>query len=222
MTRPIARPVIFDLDGTLIDSAPGIRAAVNLMLAGEGLAPLDLPTVTSFIGHGLPRLVARVMAARAIPATEHARLTDLTRAHYVAAPAAATEPYPGVADALATLRDRGHPLGLCTNKPEGPARAILRDLGLLPHFAAVVGGDRLPVLKPDPAPLFACLAEIGHAAPAVFVGDSEVDAATAHAARVPFLLFTEGYRKASVADLAPAASFDDHARLPALIAALPG
>lgn len=218
----MTRPVIFDLDGTLIDSAPGMRVAVNLMLEAEGAAPLDLPTVISFIGHGLPRLVARVMEARAIPATEHARLTALTRAHYDAAPGSQTQPYPGVMAALATLAARGHPLGICTNKPEGPARAILRDLGLLPRFAAVVGGDRLPVLKPDPAPLLACLAEIGHPGPPVFVGDSEVDAATAHAARIPFLLFTEGYRTTPAADLAPAASFDDHARLPALIAALQG
>lgn len=215
-------PVIFDLDGTLIDSAPDIRAAVNRMLEGEGLGPLDLPTVISFIGHGLPRLVARVMEARAIPADQHARLTAATKAHYTAAPAVLTRPYPGVPEVLARLRDNGHPLGLCTNKPEDSARALLADMGFAPHFAAVVGGDRLPRPKPDPAMLHACLAEIGHAGPPVFVGDSEVDAATAHAAGVPFLLFTEGYRHAPVAALNPAASFADHADLPALVLSVRG
>jgi phosphoglycolate phosphatase len=213
-------PVVFDLDGTLIDSAPDIAAAVNAMLAAEGCAPLDLPTATSFIGNGLPRLVARVIEARALPAGDHPRLTAAMRAQYDAAPARLTRPYPGVPAMLAALAARGHPLGLCTNKPEGPARAVLRDLGLLPFFASVLGGDRLPVLKPDPAPLLACVAELGHPAPPLFVGDSEVDAATARAAGVPFLLFTRGYRKSPAADLAPAASFDDHARLPALIARL--
>lgn len=215
------RPVIFDLDGTLIDSAPDIRAAVNRMLEGEGCDTLDLPTVISFIGNGLPRLVARAMAARAIPDSEHARLTAITKAHYDAAPAVLTRPYPGVPDMLATLNARGYPLGLCTNKPEDSARALLDDMGLAHHFDAIIGGDRLPVPKPDPAMLHACVAELDHPAPPLFVGDSEVDAATAHAAGVPFLLFTMGYRKSQPAALNPAASFDDHAELPALIAALP-
>jgi len=215
------RPVIFDLDGTLIDSAPDIRAAVNRMLVAEGCDPLDLPTVISFIGNGLPRLVARAMAARAIPDSERARLTAITKAHYDAAPAVLTRPYPGVPDMLATLNARGYPLGLCTNKPEDSARALLDDMGLAHHFDAIIGGDRLPVPKPDPAMLHACVAELGHPGSAVLVGDSEVDAATAHAAGVPFLLFTRGYRKSPPEALNPAATFDDHATLPALVAALP-
>lgn len=212
--------VIFDLDGTLVDSAPDIRAAVNRMLEGEGMAPLDLPTVISFIGHGLPRLVARVMEARALPQSEHARLTRITRAHYDVASTVLTRPYPGVPEMLDTLRANGHPLGLCTNKPEDSARALLDDMGLGHHFGAIVGGDRLPRPKPDPAMLHACIAELGHPAPPVFVGDSEVDAATAHAAGVPFLLFTLGYRHSPPEALNPAASFADHADLPVLIGRL--
>jgi phosphoglycolate phosphatase len=209
-------PVVFDLDGTLVDSAPDIRAAVNRMLEGEGLSPLDLPTVVSFIGHGLPRLVARVMAVRGIPEDEHARLTQVTKLAYDAAPAVLTRPYPAVPEVLESLADAGHPLGICTNKPEDSARALLADLGLAQWFGSVVGGDRLPRPKPDPAMLRTSIAELGGGA-AVFVGDSEVDAATAHAAGVPFLLFTEGYRHAPVAALNPAAMFGDHADLPALI-----
>jgi phosphoglycolate phosphatase len=210
-------PVVFDLDGTLVDSAPDIRAAVNRMLEGEGLEPLDLPTVVSFIGHGLPRLVARVMAARGVDESEHARLTQVTKAAYDAAPAVLTLPYPGVPEMLEALAAAGHPLGICTNKPEDSARALLADMGLARWFGSVVGGDRLARPKPDPAMLWASIAELGGGA-AVFVGDSEVDAATAHAAGVPFLLFTEGYRHAPVTALNPAATFGDHAGLPALVA----
>jgi phosphoglycolate phosphatase len=127
-----------------------------------------------------------------------------------------------VHDALEALAARGHAIGLCTNKPEDSARAILDHFGLMPLFGAVVGGDRLAVVKPDPAPLHLCLSEMGFAAPAgaIFVGDSEVDAATARAAGLPFVLFTEGYRKGPVAALDPAALFDSFASLPAIIASL--
>jgi phosphoglycolate phosphatase len=94
----------------------------------------------------------------------------------------------------------------------------------MPLFGAVVGGDRLAVVKPDPAPLDLCLSEMGFAPPTggVFVGDSEVDAATARAAGLPFVLFTEGYRKAPAATLDPAAQFDSFASLPAIIATFRG
>ncbi len=108
-------------------------------------------------------------------------------------------------------------MGICTNKPEGPARHVLADLGLAPFFATVVGGDRLPVVKPDPAPLRLCAAEMG-AARFVFVGDSEVDAETARAAGVPFLLYTEGYRKGPVESLPHAAAFGAFADLHGLVA----
>lgn len=208
--------VIFDLDGTLIDSAPDIHAAVNRMLAAEGLAGLDLPTVLSFVGNGLPTLVARVMAYCGIPDDQHARLTAATLAEYNAGKTALTKIYPGVLAALEALCRAGCRLGICTNKPEASARTLLEDLTLMPFFESVVGGGRLPMLKPDPAMLHLSIAELG-GGPAIFVGDSEVDADTAKAAGVPFLLYTEGYRKSPVAALPHRAAFSDYGQLAALV-----
>lgn len=211
--------VVFDLDGTLIHSTPDIQAAVNRMLAGEGAEPLDLATVTSFVGNGLPKLVERVIAARGLAVQDHKRLTSVTLELYEAAPADLTHPYPGVVAALRALAAAGHPMGLCTNKPEAAVRAILRALGLAEFFTSVVGGDRLATIKPDPAMLHLSVAELG-GGPAVFVGDSEVDAATAEAARLPFALYTEGYRKSPVSALPHDVAFADFADLPGLVAKL--
>jgi phosphoglycolate phosphatase len=121
--------------------------------------------------------------------------------------------------ALTALAAAGHRMAICTNKPYGPTLAVLRHLGLFGHFAAVIGGDSLPQRKPDPAPLHETVRLLG-GGPVLFVGDSEVDAETAINAGIPFLLYTEGYRKAPVADLPHAAAFDDFAALSALVAGL--
>lgn len=209
--------VIFDLDGTLIDSAPDIHAAVNRVLTAEGLAALDLSTVISFIGHGLPTLVSRVMSHHGLPSDQHTRLTAKTLAEYNSGSTKLTRLYPHVEQTLDALKSAGHRLGVCTNKPEPSARALLADMGLKAHFLSVVGGGRLPVLKPDQAMLQLSVQELG-GGPAIFIGDSEVDADTAVAAGIPFLLFTEGYRKSPVAALAHRAAFSDYLDLPALIA----
>lgn len=209
-------PVIFDLDGTLVDSVADIHAAIARMLEGEGLPPLDRATVQSFVGNGLPKLVERVIGATGLPMARHGEITARTLTIYNEAPVALTRPYPGVVAALEALQAAGHPMGLCTNKPEGPARKVLETLGLDRFFAGVVGGDRLAVVKPDPAPLQLCAREIG-ASRFVFVGDSEVDAGTAVAASAPFLLYTEGYRKGPVESLPHAAAFASFADLPALV-----
>lgn len=212
--------VIFDLDGTLVDSAPDIHAAVNRMLADAGQAALPAQTVNGFIGNGVPALVARVLAAcgqEPDPARQAEWQAGFLR-HYAADSTTLTQLYPGVTAALSALARDGHQLALCTNKPELPARKILRAFGLAGLFPVVIGGDSLPQRKPDPAPLLA--AACGLDGPVLFVGDSEVDAQTALAARVPFVLFTEGYRKAPVSALPHAARFARFSDLPALIVRL--
>lgn len=210
--------VVFDLDGTLIDSAPDIHTAVNRMLAEVGSDPLDLVRVRSFIGNGVSVLTERVIAARGL-AQPHADLLASFLRHYNADPATLTVLYPAVRETLTSLADAGHSLGICTNKPQVATRAILAAFGIDHLFGAVFGGDTLAVHKPDPAPLLATITALG-GGPTVFVGDSEVDAETAARASLPFVLFTEGYRKSPVNALPHAVSFDDFASLPAIIADL--
>lgn len=210
--------VVFDLDGTLIDSAPQIQQAVNLALAELGLAPLDLPRVTSFIGNGLPVLAERAHAAagvaEGVPSFE-ARIS----AHYNRISAEAGRLFPGVREALDRLQTDGACLGLCTNKPSDATRAVLGLMDLETTFSVFVGGDSLPQRKPDPAPLFHVLDRLG-TGPAVYVGDSEVDAETARRAGVPFVLFTEGYRKTPVDRIPHDAAFSDFSGLFAVIQSL--
>ncbi|HMO07610.1 MAG TPA: phosphoglycolate phosphatase [Paracoccaceae bacterium] len=212
--------IVFDLDGTLIDSAPDIHANASRVLAEEGLAPMTLAEVRGMIGHGVPHLVGRLLEASGQdPAgARFARMVDSFAAGYEGA-VGLTRTYPGVEAALAALAGSGAPLGICTNKPRAPTLSVLRHLGLSDRFAVVVGGDSLPVRKPDPAPLLAALAALGQG-PAVYVGDSEVDAETAAAAGLPFLLYTEGYRRAPVTALPHAAAFADWGALPYLVARL--
>jgi phosphoglycolate phosphatase len=212
------RAILFDLDGTLVDSAPDIHAGVAALLAEDGIPPLPFEAIRSFIGGGVPVLMDRVMHALGMtddPA-RHADLVARFTARYEHAPDGLTKPYPGVPAALDALAAGGLPMGLCTNKPEGPTRTLLSDLGWTARFACLVGGDTLPQRKPDPAPLHEAITRIG-GGQVLFVGDSEVDAETARAAGVPLLLFTGGYRKTPVADLPHLAAFDHFDDLPGLI-----
>lgn len=210
-------PIIFDLDGTLVDSAPDIHAAVNRLMAELGLAPLDLPTVISFIGNGIGVLTGRVAAHHGLPEADVPRLTEQLLVHYNADPLGLTDPYPGVMDALAVLKARGHPMAVCTNKPEAPARKVLTAMGFDTYFTAVVGGDTLPQRKPDPAPLLETMRLLG-AEHCLYVGDSEVDAHTAAAANMPFALFTQGYCHVPHASLPSVALFDQWRNLPEIVA----
>lgn len=210
--------LIFDLDGTLIDSAPDIHAAVNQVLATEDLGPLTFDQVRGFIGNGVGVLIQRCLAAldRADDAALQTRVSARFAGIYENAHAL-TRPYPGVIDVLGQLATR-YPLALCTNKPEIPTRAVLRHFGMLDLFPVIVGGDTLAQRKPDPAPLLLAQSRLA-ARRHLFFGDSEVDAETARRAGVPFLLFTEGYRKTAPQELGAVLIFDDWTALPQRLAA---
>lgn len=206
------RAIVFDLDGTLVDSAPDIQAAVNRMLEDERLDPLTLPVVTSFIGNGLPKLVERVMEARNIDRAEFGRIHESVSAYYSAASSDLTVPYPHVEAVLKDLKTLGFCLGVCTNKPFEPARDVLAGVGLADYFDVVIGGDSLEVKKPDPAPLQAAFSALSCDG-GFYVGDSEIDGETAQNAGIAFALFTEGYRKAEISAIPHAYAFSDFRQL---------
>lgn len=209
--------LVFDLDGTLIDSAPQIHAAANSVFSSKGLPPFSEAVVRGFIGNGVDVLIRRLMVQQGLhedPAL-HAGLVKAFINIYEEA-FDLTTLYPSVSTSLKALSEAGHRLAICTNKPLRPTRAVLRHFGLDRFFGTVVGGDSLPQRKPDPAPLLSALAAMGPGK-ALFIGDSEVDAETARAARVPLVLFAKGYRKAAPESLQAKIIFDDHAALPRLI-----
>ena len=211
---------IFDLDGTLIDSAPDIHAAANAVLTAEGLSSVTYDQARSFIGKGAGVFVQRLEQAAA-GTSEPARLQRMRQrfADEYETAHALTRIYPGVEQALEDLRRAGWRLGLCTNKPLGPTRSVLAHFGWTDLFEIIIGGDSLPVIKPDPAPLHAAMAALGDG-PVVYVGDSEVDAATAQATRTPFALFTEGYRKTPVVQIPHDRAFADWDLLPVIAQSL--
>jgi phosphoglycolate phosphatase len=217
MSAGTAPAVIFDLDGTLVDSVPDLHAASAAMLRGLGRAPLPLDEVRGFVGNGVARLVERCLAATGgADAVLRAEARALFDAAYIRDIATLTRPYDGVEAALDALAARGCRLGVCTNKPEAMAAEVLAGLGLAPRIAALVGGDTAGALKPDPAPLRLCHARLG-GGPVLFVGDSETDAASATAAGAPFALFTGGYRKSPVESFEMVLAFDDFADLIAFV-----
>ena len=210
--------VIFDLDGTLVESAAAIRDVANQLMGELGLEPLTLPEVRSFIGAGTPIFLERALTSRdALPdrgmfSEHHSRLMAL----YNQAPGEANVPMPGADAVLRQLHSDGVRLGLCTNKSAGPTETVLRANAWSELFSTVIAGDTLPERKPDPTPLREAARRL-ELTPAFYVGDSEYDATAAAAANMPFLLYTEGYRKSEISDMPHAATFSDFAALPDLI-----
>lgn len=206
------KAVIFDLDGTLVDSLPDIHAAVNRMLANEGQTSLNMATVQSFVGDGLPKLVERVMTRQSIDMSQFDRIAADVLAIYETATADLSRPYPGMVAALKDLQSQGYRMGVCSNKPRGPAVHLLMQMGLDGYFDVVIGGDSTAARKPHPLPLQETLKALG-SDKVLYIGDSEIDAQTAVAAKIPFVLFTEGYRKRPVADIPHRYSFSDFGQL---------
>jgi phosphoglycolate phosphatase len=213
--------LIFDLDGTLVDSLPDLHAALNATLREIGKPPLSHKAVRGMIGDGTAMLVARGLAASDAPAELEAECLQRFLALYEADPVSRTRPYPGVPEVLAALAADGHRLGICTNKPQTATLAVLRGLGLDGFFSAILGGDALSVRKPDPGHLLGAIAALS-ARPdeCVMIGDSENDVAVAKAAGVPVILMRYGYARGPLDQLDADLQIDAFAALPAALAAL--
>ena len=206
--------IIFDLDGTLIDSAKDIQWVANTALSKIGVAPISYEEAVSFIGEGAPLFVKKMIAARSVETAQHDFLLEQFLKFYEEA-VQFSKPYDNVVAVLGMLQ-ANHNLGICTNKPFKPALKILRHLKLDHFFKCVTGGDNPLARKPDPRPLFETSASVGDG-PCIYVGDSEVDAETAKRANVPFLLFSEGYRKTPVEKIPHTFQFSSFKELPELI-----
>ena len=226
---PTRHALVFDLDGTLIDSAPDLLAALNRVLAEEDLPPVALGDVKLMVGDGAAKLVERGFtlagskgAGMQPDAARLGPLTDRFVGYYEAVVADQTRPFPGVPETLAHLAEAGYRLGVCTNKPAGPARDVLAALDLLGFFAVVHGGDSFPVRKPDPGHLHGTLAALAadHGT-GVMIGDSPVDVATARAAGTPVIVHAHGYARVPVAELGADAVLEDFAALPGLLRQAP-
>lgn len=212
--------IVFDLDGTLVESAPAICDIANTLMDELGLPLLDVAETRGYVGNGAPKFLERALIARnAFNEKEFIPLYARFLKLYDAAPPEANEPMPGSSDALRKMLSDGHTLAICTNKPLVPTRTVLQCFGWDDLFAVVIAGDSLPERKPHPAPLLKAAADLGEPHP-FYVGDSEVDAATAEAAKVPFLLYTEGYRRTPVSELGHSEAFNSFAELPALVSEL--
>jgi phosphoglycolate phosphatase len=210
--------VVFDLDGTLIDSAPDMHRAVNRMLGDLGCEPLSLSEVRSMVGDGASALIARALAARQCVTADPAKALAVFLEHYEEEPTAFTKTFPDVQETLGRLRAHGLMLALCTNKPARLTQMILKRLEIEQYFVRVIAGDSLPFRKPDPRALLAVLTGFDtHTAATIMVGDSEVDAATAHAAAVPFVLMTYGYHRGPIDGISSIATLDHFHELATLL-----
>jgi phosphoglycolate phosphatase len=188
----VARTLLLDLDGTLVDTAPDICAALNRLMRSRGLAPFSLAQTAAMIGDGVAVLVQRAFAARAERPDDRA-VAEFGR-DYGAHVAAESQPFPGVTEFLRDQAEAGWHMAVCTNKPEAAARKLLERMGLADFLPVVGGGDSFPVRKPDPAHLLATLRLAGgEPAASVMVGDHANDIAAALGAGVKSVFVTWGY-----------------------------
>jgi phosphoglycolate phosphatase len=216
--RPTA--IVWDLDGTLVDSAPDLASALNTVLDKRGFFTLSITEVRAMIGNGVPKLVERGFNAVGVR-PDPAQLDELIAMfvkEYKACATDNTRPYPGVVEALQAIHAMNIPMGVCTNKPEAFSRQILEGLGLSGYFNNVVGGDSTSARNPDPEPELACLRGlVSEPASSLMIGDSIHDVHAAHAAGVVIGLVPWGYRSAPVEELGGDFVLNDLAALPELI-----
>ena len=213
---PPAPSLIFDLDGTLADTAPDLLGATNAVLAARGRPKLDLDHLRHMVGFGAVALITQAMAAGGAPAVEGdmPALVEIFLDHYRHHIADGTRLFPEVAETLAALKRDGARLGVLTNKPQELTDLLLPRLGLEDMFSAVYGAGRKPYTKPDPRIFRDVMAELSGPGPAVMIGDSITDLTTARAADAPCILMSYGFTPVPARELGADAVLDEFRQLP--------
>ncbi len=216
-----ATTIVFDLDGTLIETAPDLVAALNIVLDRNGIAPVAYDTARNYVGAGARVMLARGIEARGHPVEQDAldgMFNDFI-AYYAEHVADHSRPFPGLVDALDALDASGYRLAVCTNKLEHLSVMLLKALNLLNRFKVVCGQDTFGMMKPDPEVLRRTIvAAGGDPRRAIMIGDSETDILTAKAARIPVIAVDFGYSERPVSDYGPDRVIGHFAQLPDAIA----
>lgn len=215
--------IVFDLDGTLVNSAPDLHAALNHCLVEAGRTPVALESVRHMVGQGARMLLKRGLRATGdLPAgDEFEELAEMFFDYYAQHLADLTQPYSGVVESLTELEEAGAIMGVCTNKPYQFAAPLIEQLDLARFFRFVAGADTFTVRKPDAGHLTGTLKEMGYmSGPAFMVGDSESDILVAQNAGVPSIAVSYGYTTVPVAELGPDHIIDDFNSLFPLISRL--
>jgi phosphoglycolate phosphatase len=218
----LAPTLVFDLDGTLIDTAPDLIETLNVVFAREGLPPVDYATARNLIGGGAKAMIARGLeadGAAVVPAKLEQMFDDFI-AYYSAHIADHSQPFPGLIDALDVLAARGCQFAVCTNKLEQLSLLLLGKLKLADRFKAICGQDTFRIQKPDPEILRRTIAAAGGSLQhAIMIGDSATDIRTARAAGIPVVAVDFGYSESPVAEFGPDRVISHFAELPAAVAA---
>ena len=213
--------VIFDLDGTLVDTGPDLLDSLNHTIGGVGLEPVVLDDLNHLVGQGARAMIGRAFQMRALPlpAEEGDRLLAVFLEHYTANMPGRSAPFPGLVDAMAAFDGAGFTMAVCTNKTETLSLRLLETLDLASRFRAIVGGDTLPYKKPDGRHLLGTVERAGGVkAMTVMVGDSVNDIQAANDAGIPSIGVPFGYTDVPISDLKPTRVIDHFSQLtPALI-----
>ncbi len=217
-----APTIVFDLDGTLVETAPDLVDTLNVIFAREGMPPVPYDTARTLIGGGAKAMIARGVEAenRSFTPAELERMFEDFIAHYAKHVADRSHVFPGLIDALDRLADDGFRFAVCTNKLEGLSRSLLEKLALTKRFKAICGQDTFGIQKPNPEVLRRTIAVAGgDPRRAIMVGDSETDILTARGAGVPVIAVDFGYSERPVSTFGPDHIISHFAQLPDAVTA---
>jgi len=220
MTNPMFRveKILFDLDGTLVDTAPDLHAATNHVLTHVGRSTISLDTVRHLVGQGAKKLIELGLEATGgINNHDIDQLLPVFLSYYHENIAEGSVFYPNVIDTLSNLQERGFQTAICTNKPVGLAKQLMKALNATEYFNTIIGGDSFPYRKPDPRHIHDTIAELDGDGPALMVGDSKFDIGGAIAAKIPSIAVSYGYSDIAASELGADITIEDFADIETLV-----